>query len=75
MAVSKECHWIGELVVAASPIVDYLWTFDVHAARDLGGIHEIVQVHLSSHADDRTPGCPKVGEPPAYDLTQFPKCV
>jgi hypothetical protein len=56
MDVADSCDWFGECFVASTPIVHDLWTFDVQAARDLGGIHEIVQVHLSSHVDDRTPG-------------------
>ena len=59
VTVSKEGHRVGELAVAATPIVHDLRPFDVQAARDLGGIHEIVQVHLSPHADDRTPGVPQ----------------
>jgi hypothetical protein len=29
--------------------VDDLWPLDVEAARDLDGIHQIVEVHLPSH--------------------------
>lgn len=56
MTVSKECHRLGELAVTSTPIVHDLWTLDLQASRDLGRINEIVQVHLSPHADDRTPG-------------------
>jgi hypothetical protein len=59
VTVSEEGHRLGELAVTSAPIVHDLRTFDVKAARDLGGIHEIVQVHLSPHADDRTPGLSK----------------
>jgi hypothetical protein len=59
VTVSEEGHRLGELAVASTPIVHDLRTFDVQAARYLGGIHEIVQVYLSPHADDRTPGMPQ----------------
>ncbi len=56
MSIAEEGDWFGKVVMAAPPVVDDLWPLDVEAARDLGGIHQVVKVHLPSHDADRTRG-------------------
>lgn len=56
MSIAEEGDRFREVLMAAAPVVDDLWPLDVEAARDLGGIHQIVEVHLPSHGADRTRG-------------------
>lgn len=43
------CDGIGKVIVASSPVMDDLRTLDAQAAGDLGGIHQIVEIHLAAH--------------------------
>ncbi len=49
VSIAEEGDRFREVLMAAAPVVDDLWPLDVEAARDLDGIHQIVEVHLPSH--------------------------
>ena len=56
VSVAEEGDGFGEILVTSAPVVDDLWSLDVEATCDPGGIHQVVDVHLSSHPVDGTRG-------------------
>ncbi len=56
MSIAEEGDGFGEILVTSTPVVDDLWSLDVEAACDLGGMHQVVDVHLPSHTADGTRG-------------------
>ena len=56
MSMAEEGDGFGEILVTSAPVVDDLRSLDVEATCDLGGIHQVVDVHLSSHSADGTRG-------------------
>ena len=56
MSIAEEDDGLGEILVTSTPVVHDLRSLDVEAACDLSGIHQVVDVHLSSHDTDRTRG-------------------
>ena len=48
---------LGEVLMAPPPVVYDLRTLDAEAVRDLGGVHQIVEINLTAHDTTVLGGC------------------
>jgi hypothetical protein len=49
MTVAEMRNGLRKILVSATPVMNDLWTLNAKPSGNLGGIHQVIEIHLATH--------------------------